>query len=86
MKSVTAMIFALAFAAFLTGPVQAQETPQADAPVTRTDTAEPRDDDSGRWGLIGLAGLAGLAGLMRRPQPEVRTVERVDSTRIDGTR
>jgi MYXO-CTERM domain-containing protein len=76
MKSVSSTIVALAFAAFLTGPVHAQDvTPTPAATVTQTDRGETRNDDGPPWGLLGLLGLAGLAGL-RRQHPEVRTVER----------
>lgn len=85
MKRVSSTIVALAFAAVLTGPVYAQETPTPAATVTQVDTAEPRNDDGFPWGLLGLLGLAGLAGL-RRQQPEVRTVERRTDTGVGGQR
>jgi MYXO-CTERM domain-containing protein len=75
MKSVSSTMVALALAAFLTGPVHAQETPTPAATVTQVDRVETQNDDGFPWGLLGLLGLAGLAGL-RRQQPEVRTVER----------
>lgn len=75
MKSVSSTIVALALAAFLTGPVHAQdETPTPAATVSQVDRVETQNDDGFPWGLLGLLGLAGLAGLRR--QPEVRTVER----------
>ena len=86
MKRVSSTILALAFAAVLTGPVHAQETPTPTATVTQVDRAEPQNDDGFPWGLLGLLGLAGLAGLRRQPQPEVRTVERRTDTGVTGPR
>ena len=84
MKAISSTLVALAFAAFLAGPVHAQETPTTTTTATQPDTAQPRDDDGFPWGLLGLLGLAGLAGLRR--QPEVRTVERRTDQGTTGPR
>lgn len=56
------------------GPVAAQGTEQP--PVVAQTEAEEEDEGFDDWGLLGLLGLAGLAGLMKKPDREVRTVDR----------
>ncbi|MDQ3410882.1 MAG: hypothetical protein M3509_02055 [Chloroflexota bacterium] len=82
MKKLFTTMFALTFSVLMTGAALAQdatETPVVDDVVTPVvDPVTP--DDNNNWGLFGLIGLAGLAGLLRRPNTEVRTVDRVDRT------
>ncbi len=70
----TAIGGALTFASFGLTNVMAQDTPEA--PVV-----EEEDGGFDDWGLLGLLGLGGLAGLLKRPEKEVRTVDRVVDAR-----
>ena len=70
-----ALALALLFGVCAVGPVAAQDATVP--PVTGAAQAvEEETDDGFDWGWLGLIGLAGLAGLMKRPQTEVRTVDR----------
>lgn len=83
MKKLFTTMFALTFSVLMTGSALAQdatETPVVDDVVTPVVDDVTREDDNSNWGLFGLIGLAGLAGLLRRPNTEVRTVDRVDRT------
>lgn len=77
---VAAVVVAVLFGSLSVTSVAAQDTDEVtDATEPVTDTAE--DDGFDDWGLLGLLGLAGLAGLRKRPEPEVRTVDRPVDTR-----
>lgn len=80
MKRLISTVLAVAFGLALAGPVQAQDTTPTPTTTSVVDEVN-QNDDSGRWGLFGLIGLAGLAGLLRRPQTEVRTVDRTGDVR-----
>ena len=68
-----AISLALLFGSVAVTPVMAQDV---EDPVTTEE-----EDDGFDWGLLGLLGLAGLAGLMKRPERDVRTVDRTGTTR-----
>lgn len=69
----TAIGCALTFGSIGMSNVMAQDTPDVPA-------VEEEDSGFDDWGLLGLLGLAGLAGLKKRPDTQVRTVERPVST------
>ncbi|HEV2106795.1 MAG TPA: WGxxGxxG family protein [Thermomicrobiales bacterium] len=77
-----AVALVLALGLLTASPVAAQ-----DDAILRAPAAAQVDDDSAEddvaadggfddWGLLGLLGLLGLAGLLKRPDGDVRTVER----------
>ena len=69
MARVAAVGLVMMFGALAITPAAAQDV---------VDPAAVEEDDSGfdDWGLLGLLGLGGLAGLLKRPEHEVRTVDR----------
>lgn len=70
---------ALLLCLFAAGPVMAQDA--TEPPVIAQTAGEEDEDDGFDWGLLGLLGLAGLAGLRKRPEREVRTVDRSGDVR-----
>ncbi len=70
-----ALALALLVGMFSMGPVAAQDA-TAPSVTGAAQAVEEETDDGFDWGWLGLLGLIGLAGLMKRPQNEVRTVDR----------
>lgn len=63
--------------------VVAQDPTEVPADTTDTLVTDPVVEDEGfdNWGLLGLLGLLGLAGLRKRPEPDVRVVDRTPDPR-----
>lgn len=68
-------------------PAAAQDAAALAAPnLAQVEDVETEEDEGfDDWGLLGLLGLLGLAGLLKRPDREVRTVDRpvVERTTVD---
>lgn len=71
-----AIALMLALGLLTAAPAVAQDDATPDVPgVAQVDDAVT-EDEGFDWGLLGLLGLLGLGGLLKRPERDVRTVER----------